>query len=124
MKLLSSCFPFAISNAEEVVIGTTYEGRSILANKIRSQVPNAPHVVVECGSQGNDWNSVAFCESLVDYVESSSETSPLAQVQWTIISKLNPDGYEYSKNSDSSWRKNRSLNEYCNGVNIAHNFVR
>ncbi|CAG5111974.1 Oidioi.mRNA.OKI2018_I69.chr2.g6239.t1.cds [Oikopleura dioica] len=127
MRLLSQVVLLATAvSAEEVLLGNTFEGRPILAHKLpaRSVSTDPAHVVVECGSQGNDWNAVAFCESLVTYLSSSdSETSSLSQVDWTIIPKLNPDGYEYSKSVDSNWRKNRKASNIgCDGVNIMHNF--
>lgn len=41
---------------------------------------------------------------------------------WHFIPLLNPDGYEYNKNHNQSWIKNRQPGIDCAGVNINFNF--
>ena len=106
-----------VSHFDSVVIGTTFEGRDIV--KVDIDGPeNSRKILVECGNQASDWNSIGFCSDLVDAIQTNEV---LNKVSWTIVPVLNPDGYEYSVSNDRNWIKNRAGSGFCRGVNINHN---
>ena len=73
--------------------------------------------------------SGAACLKMIDkFVVNPDETSTaiLNLYNVHIIPILNPDGFEYSREKDRSWRKNRSKNlrvlPFCKGVDVNRNF--
>ena len=116
MKFLLFHFLIGIDCAAQL-LGKTFEGRDILSVEIATPT-NGRKVLVECGSQGRDWNSVTFCNHLIDIIP---QNEILNKVGWSIIPVLNPDGYEYAKTNDRNWIKNRAGSGICRGVNINRN---
>ena len=76
------------NNKAAVLLGTTFEGRDIISVEIATP-KNGRKILVECGNQGRDWNSVEFCNHLIDIIP---ENEILNKVGWSIIPVLNPDG--------------------------------
>ena len=51
-------------------LGQTFEGRDIDAFDFISETNGARKILVECGAEGSDWNSISFCESLKQRISS------------------------------------------------------
>ena len=73
--------------------------------------------------------SGAACLKMIDkFVVHPDETATaiLNLYDVHIIPILNPDGFEYSRERDRAWRKNRSKNfqmlPFCKGVDVNRNF--
>ncbi|CAD6194911.1 unnamed protein product [Caenorhabditis auriculariae] len=63
---------------------------------------------------------------VVDFGQNPLLTKSLDKFDWYIIPQVNPDGYEYSRNTDRLWRKTRSVNKtvsmWCTGVDANRNW--
>ncbi|XP_077542775.1 carboxypeptidase B-like isoform X2 [Haemaphysalis longicornis] len=93
---------------------------------------NLPIIVIDCGVHAREWITVSACMYIVNelvtrHQDQSSDIAEVFNYEWRIIPCLNPDGYEYSRNSNRMWRKNRSV-QYngngtkCYGTDINRNF--
>ncbi len=116
---------------QKVQIGTTYEGRPIVLVKISNRVEKAdekPALLYTGTIHAREWIGNELALRFIEYVaenqyidpvlEKSLETSTLY-----IVPCLNPDGYEYSRNHFSFWRKNRRVNhDGTIGVDLNRNF--
>lgn len=96
-------------------LGKTSEGRDIWALKIsRGAQGDTSHktgmVVTGC-HHAREWMTVEaplkFMRDLLDNPQSPENKKRLEESEVWVIPVVNPDGYEYSRNVDSGWRKNR-----------------
>ncbi|KAK7076841.1 hypothetical protein SK128_011598 [Halocaridina rubra] len=107
---LKSDFPSLVT---DYVAGTTYEGRDIRVTVISSDGSNTRDVIwIDCGIHAREWVSTATCQWILDqltsgYGSDSEVTALLDTYDFHIMTVTNPDGYEYTWNSDRLWRKNR-----------------
>lgn len=97
-------------------IGRTSEGRDIQMVKLAlSDGRKRPAVWVDCGIHAREWISPSFCvyfiKNLLDEGQrinsGQSQKSVLNGFDVFVVPIANPDGYEYSWNSNRMWRKNR-----------------
>jgi hypothetical protein len=104
-------------------IGTTYEGANINAYKI-GQGQKA--VILNGGTHPREWASPMVVAYIADFLASNrSEVQDILDIfTFHLIPVLNVDGYEYSRNVDRMWRKNREPNEesLCIGTDLNRNF--
>jgi len=100
----------AASNDFAINIGQSYEGRDMNVLAITKAGPGAPSVWLEAGIHAREWIAPAVATFLVrELVEDYAEHPDyLDKINWYFIPSANPDGYEYSRNSDRMWRKTRS----------------
>jgi extracellular matrix protein 14 len=129
MRLLSSLFP---THVRLISIGTTYEGRDILALRVGVKPNNAEKppgsrktIIVSGGTHAREWISTAsVCygayELITSYGRSRQMTKLMEEFDWIFIPTLNPDGYVYTWSSDRLWRKNRqeTNSRFCKGVDL------
>ncbi|CAH4038111.1 unnamed protein product [Pieris brassicae] len=105
-------------------IGKSVEKRDILAVNIEHKTGRAkpkPKVIVEGGIHAREWISQAFVTyflyQILTAVESNNTLRIIAETyQWHFIPVLNPDGYDYTHNTDRMHRKN------MNHVDLNRNF--
>lgn len=134
LDLLQLTYPDLITSE---VIGKTYENRDFKVLHILIDHDDVPHedkktIVITGGVHAREWISVSstlytIYEMLNVYENSPERWKELAQLDFLFIPVLNPDGYDYTWNSDRLWRKNRQQveggdNAGCTGIDIDHSF--
>lgn len=82
-------------------IGRTYERRDLVLVKVSNNfAAENPVILVDCGAHAREWAAVAAGLALLhDLVWDVNGL--LDGVDWYIIPNVNPDGYEYSRNTVS-----------------------
>jgi carboxypeptidase T len=104
--------------AQVLPIGTTFEGRDILALRISS--PDAspwgrPTFLFMGAHHAREWISVEVPLALARHLVSNADADPtvkeiLATREVWIVPVVNPDGLNYSQTQYRYWRKNRRKN--------------
>jgi hypothetical protein len=107
--------PYYVSRQQ---IGTSIQGRAIWA--YRFGPPEFPgsqirRVVILGGTHAREWitnNVVMYLaqRTMEDLVASGNRGASRRQVILYVVPNANPDGYEFSWNTDRMWRKNRRNN--------------
>ncbi|CAH2241663.1 jg26963 [Pararge aegeria aegeria] len=91
--------------------GQSFEGKNITGVRIsRGTARNRPIIFVEGGQIGADWLSPTVITYLVDQLVLGDNTEARRaseDFEWHIFPILNPDGHEFTQNSDRLWLKNR-----------------
>lgn len=99
------------------VLGESFEKRDIPMLTISRNLNN-PAILVDCGFHAREWISPAFCQC---YVNSLINDDILNSLTVYVIPVVNVDGYAYSWSNDRMWRKTRSTNNICIGVDPNRN---
>lgn len=106
----------------KVSIGKTAEGRDIWAVRVgKGPQGEKPGTLVVGGHHAREWaGNGAVTTSIGTLVEAYGKDAELTEkvdnMDLWFVPLANPDGYEYSRNADPNWRKNRSLHPEVNGV--------
>ncbi len=112
-------------------IGTTWEQRDIMLATISLNIQNAhlkPALLYTGTIHAREWIGNELAVAFIEYILTNYETNPKVLQTLThntlyIVPCLNPDGFEYSKNHFSFWRKNRRDNKDGSfGVDLNRNF--
>jgi murein tripeptide amidase MpaA len=106
-------------------IGETEEKRKIMAIEISKGGPKV--FLYTGGMHAREWIGPASMMYLVDYLLNSIGTNNeidkiLETVSFYIVPVTNVDGYAYTWSGNRMWRKTRSLNGRCYGVDPNRNF--
>lgn len=108
---------------ELVSIGTSYEGREMQGIKITGNNKNTTKRAfwMDGGIHAREWITVStvtymLANTLKDYGNDEFITSWVDSYNVYYAPILNPDGYEYTRNSDRMWRKTRKPNPGSNCV--------
>ncbi|CAB3405333.1 unnamed protein product [Caenorhabditis bovis] len=115
-------------------VATSYEHRQIYGVKISK--PGAtridkPSFIIDAGVHAREWIAPAVAIYMIKYAVANYGvderlTRSLNKFDWYIIPQINPDGYEYSRNTDRLWRKTRSVNttvnKWCMGADANRNW--
>ncbi|XP_001654133.2 carboxypeptidase B [Aedes aegypti] len=121
LQTLSQKYPSLVSVEEA---GTSYEGRSIKTITINKKPGNAV-VFLDAGIHAREWIAPATALYAIEQlVEHSSENQEvLSNLTWVIMPVVNPDGYEFSHETDRFWRKTRKpTGKTCKGTDGNRNF--
>ncbi|AEO62799.1 uncharacterized protein THITE_2107410 [Thermothielavioides terrestris NRRL 8126] len=132
MRLLEAMFP---SIAQMTSVGKSYEGRDIFALRVGARSDNGEAngprktILITGGLHGREWISTSSVNYLLWSVITSYDREPmitklLEHFDIVFIPVLNPDGYEYSWQSDRLWRKSRQQTKmrFCRGLDLDHAF--
>jgi hypothetical protein len=113
-------------------IGTSIQGRPIYVYRIGPEelpgtVPR--RVVLIAGTHAREWitNNVVMhlaFRQLQQVLTSARGTGSRKTPILYVVPNLNPDGYEYSWNTDRMWRKNRRNNGGTFGVDLNRNYAK
>jgi len=110
--------------ARIINIGQTYEGRDMNVLAIEKAGPGAPNVWLEAGIHAREWIAPAVATYLVNELVNNNGAHPdyLDKINWYFLPCANPDGYSYSWETDRMWRKTRSPQGGCFGVDPNRNW--
>ena len=108
---------YMFSDAEYKEIGTTSEGRPVMALEVGS---GSKVVSIDCGIHAREWVSPAYCQWFIREVTTGQFASYKDDIKFLIQPVLNPDGYAYTWSGSRMWRKNRVNNQgsNCMGVDL------
>lgn len=119
MTDLSKSYPGLV---HRVKLADTAEGRSMFAYRIGSGPEGEkPGVLVVGGQHAREWAgngavTTAVEKLLQGYGKDPEMTEKVDGLEMWFVPMANPDGYEYSRNADPDWRKNRSRHQGYEGV--------
>ncbi|KAJ2901312.1 putative zinc carboxypeptidase protein [Zalerion maritima] len=136
MRLLQAMFPDLV---EVIKIGTSYEGRDINGLRIGIRNKNLPSnddddprrkaIIITGGVHAREWISTtsvnyAAWSMVTSYNKDSIITKMLQTFDTIFIPALNPDGVEYTWNTDRLWRKSRQHTNlrWCRGLDLDRAF--
>lgn len=106
-------------------IGASSEGRPILAVKVGfpDDAPARPNVLFLATHHAREWVSTTMAMYLIRYLADSLEVSLRDARDVWVIPVVNPDGYQYSFDTERLWRKNRRVNSDGSvGVDLNRNY--
>jgi len=100
---------------KKVSLGKSAEGRDIWALKVtgdvHSDTSHKSGIVVTGCHHAREWMTVEAPLQLINDITDNADTPEnqrrLAESELWIVPIANPDGYEFSRNENSWWRKNR-----------------
>ena len=101
------------SVAKLVKLGTTYQGREILAVKLTKGAPgiadgSRPAVLYSATQHAREWISTEVTRRLMEYFASNDKQAKRLRRkrQLWFVPVVNPDGYQYTFDTERLWRKN------------------
>lgn len=105
-------------------IGSSVEGVTIRGLRISASAGDKPSVVLQAMQHAREWISpmVAFCtaEALLDGHASDPAIAGLLEtLEVFVIPVVNPDGYQFSRDEQRYWRKNRGA---PSGIDLNRNW--
>jgi extracellular matrix protein 14 len=116
-------------------IGKSYEGRDVYAFRVGAHSNDGEAkearktILITGGLHGREWISTSTVNYLLWSVITSYDREPmitklLEQFDIVYIPVLNPDGYEYTWQTDRLWRKSRQQTKmrFCRGLDLDHAF--
>ncbi|KAJ3499161.1 hypothetical protein NLG97_g561 [Lecanicillium saksenae] len=131
MQLLESIFP---EHVQFITIGKSSEGRDIPALRIGHPNPNAGSdprqtMVLAGGLHAREWITTTTANYLAWSLATEFNKDPLItkflhHFDVVVIPTLNPDGMEYSWDTDRLWRKTRQETslQMCRGYDLDRSF--
>ena len=123
--------------AKLVVIGTTTQGREIVAVRITQKpkkggkrAKDRPAVLYQGTTHAREWISTEVTRRLMQYFAGNSTTARKLRRQRELwfVPVVNPDGYQYTFDHERLWRKNLRDNDgdgqvtNLDGVDINRNY--
>jgi len=92
-----------------VSIGKSYEGREMKVIEIRKAGDGKPNVWLEAGIHAREWIAGSMATYLInELTKPGGAINIIDHLNIHVLPIANPDGYEYSRNSERLWRKTRS----------------
>jgi carboxypeptidase T len=106
------------------VIGSSIEGRPLLAMQIGGRDEAAVPMLINGGQHAREWIAamvpICITERLIGGYETDAALRAFVDgTRLWVVPVVNPDGYQYSWNADRYWRKNRRDDH---GVDLNRNF--
>ncbi|XP_016956166.1 carboxypeptidase B [Drosophila biarmipes] len=108
-------------------VGRTYEGRALKVAMITNGDgrPGKRVIFMDAALHSREWMTPAAALLAIHklVIEFEENSDLLADYDWHIMPLANPDGYEYSRNTEKYWRNTRTPNGgACFGTNLNRNF--
>jgi hypothetical protein len=110
-------------------IGKTYEGRDTLGIVINQDRTDLPAIWIDAGIDSSVWMSTASALYVAFKIANGKDELSQklrSKYRWYFLPVVNPDGYDYSHETDRFWRKTRRLfdrgDRTCAGVDMNKNF--
>jgi hypothetical protein len=107
--------------------GTSFEGRPMRYIKLNKGNTNKPTIWIDANIHAREWITNTIATWIIKELTSGSAEAQawLDTFNFYISPLLNPDGYEFSRNSDRMWRKTRSNfpGGLCRGADPNRNFA-
>ncbi|ODM90912.1 Zinc carboxypeptidase A 1 [Orchesella cincta] len=109
-------------------IGSSYGNRPIKTLKMKSLEKSLGSIWLNGGTHGRDWISSAVVTFAIEDLLNSKDESLINVIKLFdlyITPVLNPDGYNYSQQTDRLWKKNRAPTDSpikCVGVDLNRNW--
>ncbi|MEX2218365.1 MAG: M14 family metallopeptidase [Phycisphaerales bacterium] len=112
-------------------IGTSIQNRQIKMIRITGpgSTANRPAFFIQANQHAREWVTPMSAMYIVDRFLETYGTDPrvtniVNNVDFYIVPCANPDGYQYSRTTNSQWRKNRRDNPgtSCDGVDLNRNW--
>lgn len=104
-------------------IGKSVEGRDLFVIHLSApanEIGTKPLVWIMAGQHSREWIATASSLLLIDELLNSDI---LNNFEFAIMPLVNPDGYEYTRNVNRMWRKNRKkTGKSTNGVDLNRNW--
>ncbi|XP_048002054.1 carboxypeptidase B-like [Leguminivora glycinivorella] len=110
--------------------GQSYEGRQIKVVRISTtgfQDTTKPVIIIDAMVHSREWVTTPVALYIINQlVVDTVDRQLIEDIDWVIIPVANPDGYEYTHETDRLWRKTRSRNhtgsDQCPGIDGNRNF--
>lgn len=131
MRLLEAMFPSYVSY---ITVGKSFEGRDIPALRVGLPGQSGSHasrktVVITGGLHAREWISTSTVNYLawsfiVSFGKDRMITKLLGHFDIVFMPAMNPDGYDYTWETDRLWRKSRQPTRirFCRGLDLDHAF--
>eukprot|EP00095_Tigriopus_kingsejongensis_P000349 maker-scaffold1125_size61249-snap-gene-0.11 protein:Tk00349 transcript:maker-scaffold1125_size61249-snap-gene-0.11-mRNA-1 annotation:"carboxypeptidase b" len=129
LSALENANPGVVRNQQ---IGVTHEKRPLILTTVgRSPQGNETRAIwIDAGIHAREWIAPITALYLMDRIVDEFRKAEADQdqnvigINWYFVAQLNPDGYEYSRETDRMWRKNRSpvKDSDCFGVDLNRNW--
>ncbi|XP_037814500.1 carboxypeptidase B-like [Lucilia sericata] len=113
-------------------VGKSYEGRDLKAilitnnKKLELETAERPLILIDAGIHAREWIAPATALFVMQQLVENNTfyERELTMYDWLIWPVVNPDGYEYTHETDRLWRKNRrpSNSSKCLGADLNRNF--
>jgi extracellular matrix protein 14 len=123
------------SHFDLISIGSSYEGRDIpavrMGDRVKDRTRSAPRktILITGGIHAREWISTSTVNYLIwafttGFGKEPLITKVLQHFDIVFIPVVNPDGYEYTWESDRLWRKSRQQTSmrFCRGLDLDHAF--
>ncbi|XP_067685626.1 carboxypeptidase B-like [Haliotis asinina] len=115
-------------HADYFSIGKTTQGNDQVMIKIyRQDGRTKPAILIDGGIHAREWIAPAVVINFIyqlAFGRDSEINAMLDNFDWYLLPLVNPDGYEYSRLRDRSWRKTMNVNpgSPCKGTDANRNF--
>jgi len=115
---------------ETYTIGSSIEGRDIKAFKISKAGAGRRAYLIDATHHAREWLSTGTLIKIIDHLVNQygvdADVTRLVDLyDWVLIPVVNPDGYQYTWDTERLWRKNRRAHggaANCYGVDLNRNY--
>jgi len=109
----------SLNGATYKEFGETVNGRALMAVEIGS---GSKVISVDCGIHAREWISPAYCQWFINEALNGKFAKYTSEFKFIVQPSVNPDGYAYTWTNQRLWRKNRSPQGNCVGVDLNRNY--